>query len=450
MMIFKKAIARRSFLRGIGATIALPLLDSMTPAFAANLDTGKEPTRRMSFFYGPNGRIMKYWTPKTTGTGFEMSRSLAPLEPLRDQVTILSGLNIKAADAIGNEPGGVHARPCAAWLTGLHPKPGGAMGVSVDQHAAKVFSKKTQLASLELAMDSADQLGANDGAYSDAYTKTISWRGPTSPLPMEDNPRKVFERLIGDSTSTDPAVRKLQIQRKQSVLDFVMQDTNRMMRGVGENDKRKLAEYLDSLRDIERRIQLAEEQSSRELPEMDRPAGVPETYSEHAKLMMDLKVLAFQGDLTRVTTFMWGREQGDRAYREIGVRDGHHSLSHHAGFDEAIELCSQIDRFHCELFAYFLDRMQKTQEGDGNLLENSIILLGSGLGDGNAHMHNDVPALVAGGAGGKLKGGRHIKYEGIPFANLHLTLLDLAGVPTEGFLDPEYSFSTGKLDFLSL
>jgi hypothetical protein len=365
-------------------------------------------------------------------------------------MVILSGMNIKAADAIGNEPGGVHARPCAAFLTGIHPKPGGAMGVSADQLAAKKFAAETQFASLELAMDSSDVLGAADGAYSDAYTKTISWRGPTTPLPMEDNPRRVFERLFGESGSTDAAQRVRQAQRKRSILDFVTSEVTRLSTEVGPTDRAKLAEYLEAIRDIERRIQLAEEQASRELPTVDRPAGVPATYSGHAKLMFDLQVLALQGDLTRVLTFMLGREQGDRAYREIGIGDGHHSLSHHAGNPEAIALCAQIDKFHTEMVAHFLNKLRATPDGDGTLLDHSMILYGSALSDGNAHIHNDVPVTLLGGANGKIQGGRHLRYPGQPMSNVLLTVLDIAGVPTEGYLDSKYSDATGKLEGVSL
>ena len=310
MMIFKKAIPRRTFLRGFGATLALPLLDGMVPAFGATGNTAAKPTVRMTFIYGPNGRIMNKWTPTKEGAAFELTPTLEPLAPFRDRLLVLSGLNIKAADPIGNEPGGVHARPCAAFLTGIHPKPGGAMGISADQLAARELGKYTQLGSIELAMDSADVVGAADGAYSDAYTKTISWRSPTTPLPMENNPRKVFERLLGESGSTDPAERLRRIQNNYSILDFVTQDVASLLRDVGPSDRAKLTEYLDATRDIERRIQLAEQQASRELPEMERPAGVPSTYSEHAKLMFDLQVLAYQGDLTRVVTYMLGRESG--------------------------------------------------------------------------------------------------------------------------------------------
>jgi hypothetical protein len=441
-MIFKKAIARRTFLRGVGATVALPLLDGMIPAFAAAVE---DSPVRLTFVYGPNGRIMKKWTPATEGAAYEMTPTLQPLAAFRDRMLVVSGLNIKAADPVGNEPGGVHARPCAAFLTGIHPKPGGAMGISADQLAAKEFGKHTQLASLELAMDSSDVLGAADGAYSDAYTKTISWRGPTTPLPMENNPRRVFERLFGESDRTDPQSRLRQARRNNSILDFLTEEIASLSRDLGPADRGKLNEYLEAVRDVERRIQLAEEQATRELPEMDRPAGVPATYSEHAKLLFDMQVLAFQADLTRVTTFMLGREQGDRAYRELEIGDGHHSLSHHAGNAEAIELCSKIDAFHSEMFAYFLGKLNAARDGDGSLLDRSIIVYGSALSDGNAHVHNDVPMLVVGGRG-QVKMGRHLRFQALPMSNLLLSVLDLAKISIEGYLDGKYSDATGKLD----
>ena len=450
MMIFKKAIPRRTFLRGVGTTLALPMLDSMVPALAAKGNTAAQQPVRLTFTYGPNGRIMNKWTPAKEGAAFELTPTLEPLAPFRDRLLVLSGLNIKAADPIGNEPGGVHARPCAAFLTGIHPKPGGAMGISADQLAARELGKQTQLGSLELAMDSADILGAADGAYSDAYTKTISWRSPTTPLPTENNPRKVFERLLGESANTDPAERLRRIQKKHSILDFVSRDVASLLRDVGPSDRAKLTEYLDATRDIERRIQIAEQQASRKLPEMERPAGVPSTYSEHAKLMFDLQVLAYQGDLTRVVTFMLGRESGDRAYREIGIGDGHHSLSHHSGNAEAIRLCSQVDAFHSKMFAYFLEKMQSTPDGDGSLLDHSIIVYGSALSDGNAHVHNDVPMLLLGGGTSRIQGGRHIRYPGYPMSNLLLTILDRAGIPADGYLDSKYSDATGKLDIVSM
>jgi len=449
MTIFKKAIPRRTFLRGMGATIALPLLDGMVPAFAGALDPAKPPVR-LSFIYGPNGRIPKAWTPVTEGADYEMTRTLAPLAPFRSQMLVLSGLNAKAADPKGNEAGGNHARPCASFLTGVHPQPGKALGTSVDQIAAKEFGKQTQISSLEFSMESADALGKGDGAYSDAYTKTISWRSATQPLPMEDNPRKVFERLFGDTASSDPAERLRQARANRSILDSVTEGVTRLSAEIGAGDRVRLNEYLDSIRDIERRIQLAEDQSSRELPTMEKPPGVPALYSEHAKLLFDLQWLAFQGDLTRVSTFMWGMEQGEGDYREVDVKDGHHASSHHSGIPQLLENCQKIDAFHSTLFAYFLEKLRSTHEGEGTLLDHSLIVYGSGISDGMAHLHNDVPRLLVGGGMGKVKGGRHIRYQGLPASNLLLSVLDFAGLPVGEYLTSETSDATGKLDLLSL
>ena len=447
-MIFKKAIARRTFLRGVGTTLALPLLDGMVPAFAAGSDPAQAV--RTLFMYGPNGRIMKNWTPTIDGSGWEMTPTLEPLAPFRDQMLILSGLDVKAADPWEGEPGGVHARPCAAYLTGIHPKPDQAMGISVDQYIAKEFGKHTQLGSLEISMESSERVGAADGAYSDSYSKTIAWRGPETPLPMEHNPRRVFERLLGENQSTDPAMRRRIVQKNRSILDFVTGEVARLSAEIGPSDRAKLNEYLDAVRDIERRIQLSEEQASREMPEMERPAGKPATVEEHAKLMFDLMALAFQADLTRVITFMWGSEQHEGDYREIGVSDGHHASSHHAGQDYMIENCIKVDAFHSRLFAHLLDRLRSTPDGEGTLLDHSIIVYGSGLSDGMGHVHHDVPTLLVGGGAGRLKGGSHIRYPRLPLSNLHLKILEMVGLRVEDFLDNRYSDATGTLDILSI
>jgi hypothetical protein len=451
MMIFKKAVPRRTFLRGVGTTLALPLLDSMVPAFGATNDAAAKPAVRLSTVFVPNGRIMKKWTPATEGAGFEMTPTLEPLAPFQDQLLVLSGLNIKAADAVGNEPGGVHARPCASFLTGIHPKPGGAVGVSMDQLVAREFGKQTQLASLELGLDS-PEIAADDGSYAAYYMNTISWRSGTTPLPVEINPRAVFERLFGDSDTTDPAERLRRVQKQRSILDSVTQGVARLLGGVGPSDRVKLSEYLDAIRDIERRIQVAEKEtsSSEEQPAMNRPVGIPTLYSEHAQLMFDLQVVSFQSDLTRVTTFMMGREQTDRPFREIGIGDGHHPLSHHKEVPETIALVEQIDLFQSKLFGYYLQKMRSTPDGDGSLLDHSIILYGSSLSNGNFHIHNDVPILLAGGGGGRIKGGRHIRYQGLPLSNLHLSVMDLLKVPVEGYLDSKFSDATGKLELLSV
>ncbi len=454
MMNFKKAIPRRTFLRGVGTTIALPLLDSMVPAFAKPMDEARKPVIRLSTCFVPNGRIMKSWTPAVEGAGFEMSPTLQPLAPFRDHMVVLSGLNIKAADPIGNEPGGVHARPCAAFLTGIHPKPGGAVGISLDQVVAKAYAKETQLASLELGLDS-PEFASTDGSYSAYYLNTISWRSGTTPLPMEINPRAVFERMFGDSDSNDPAERARRVQKERSVLDSVTDGVARLLGASGPSDRAKLSEYLDAIRDIERRIQVAEKATAEEQVAegkqgMERPVGIPTTFAEHSKLMLDLQVVALQSDMTRVISFMMGREQTDRNYREIGIGDGHHPLSHHKEMPENIALVEQIDLYQTKMFAYFLDKLRSTKDGDGSLLDHSIILFGSSLSDANYHVHNNVPMVLAGGAAGQLKGGRHVKYPGLPLSNLHLAILDMMKVPAEGYLDSKYSDATGKLEQLTV
>jgi hypothetical protein len=461
MMIFKKALPRRTFLRGVGTTLALPLLDSMVPAFAAATDPAAKPALRLGYVYLPVGRIMSKWTPKTEGAGFEFTPTLEPLAPFRDQLLVVSGLNIKAADPRPGEAGGNHARPCASYLTGVHSKPGGQLGISVDQVVAKEFGKHTQLASLELGLDPPEFAGGDDGAYSGYYRSTVSWRSASTPLPTEENPRKVFERMFGDSDTADPADRLRRIQRQRSILDSVTRRVARLMGAIGPSDRLKFNEYLDAVRDVERRIQIAEqatapsEQQASGQDEgqdegvMSRPAGVPATYAEHSKLMFDLMLLAYQTDLTRVIAFMMGWEGSNRTYREIGALDGHHSLSHHKGHTEAIAMVEQIDVYQSKQVAYFLEKMRATPDGDGSLLDHSIIICGSALGDGNLHNHNDVPILVVGSAAGQIKGGRHLRYQGLPLSNLHLATLDFMGVPDTDYIDPKQSDATGKLEGLT-
>ncbi|MCZ6750645.1 MAG: DUF1552 domain-containing protein [Acidobacteria bacterium] len=455
MMIFKKAIPRRTFLRGAGTVLALPLLDSMIPALTAAGSTAAKPVLRLGYVYMPIGRIMDKWLPVTEGASYETTPTLEPLAPFRDQSLLLSGLNIKAADPWPGERGGTHARPAAAYLTGVHPAPNKSLGISVDQVVAKETGKHTQLASLELGLDPAEFAGGNEADYSGYYRSTIAWGGPLTPLPTENNPRKVFERLFGDTDSTDPAELLRRIKRQSSILDSVTRRAARMMRAVGSSDRYKLTEYLDAIRDIERRIQVAEksasagEQTSAQDPSaMERPAGIPKTYAEHAKLIFDLMLLAYQTDLTRVITFMMGHEGTNRTYREIGAHDGHHSLSHHKNIAESIAMVEQIDRYQSEMIAYFLEKMRSTSEGDGSLLDHSMIICGSALSDGNLHLHNDVPTLLVGGGVGQLKGGRHIRYPGLPFSNLHLAVLDMFGVSEKGYLS-KGSDATGKLEGLS-
>ena len=446
MMIFKKAIARRAFLRGIGATLALPLLDGMVPAFAGALDQAAKPVRRLGFVYVPNGIIMDKWTPATEGAAFELTPILEPLAAFRENILVLSGLDHKTALALAGEGAGDHARASATFLSGVHPKKtegaGIQAGITVDQFAAQKLGKETQLMSLELALDSTEVVGSCDGGYSCAYTNTLSWRTATTPLPMSNKPRAVFERLFGDSDSTNPKERLARIQRDRSILDFVTQDVTRLVKELGAEDRSKLTEYLEAIRDVERRIQMAEEQSSRELPTLQRPIGVPAKFTEHAKIMADLQVLAWQTDMTRVTTYMMGQESNTRVYDELGFSDSYHPLTHHQRDANKIAKVIQIDILHTQMFAYLLEKLRSTADGEGSLLDHSIIVYGCGISDGNLHTHDNLPILVAGGGAGQLKGGRHLRYANDPPAtNLYVTLLDKLGIPVESFGD-----STGKLE----
>lgn len=447
-MIFKKAIPRRTFLRGIGVTLALPLLDGMVPAFAGPADTAAKPAVRLGFVYVPNGIIMENWTPTTEGATFELTPILEPLAPFRDRLLVLSGLDHKAGMALPGEGGGDHARASATWLTGAHPKKTDGRdfqaGISVDQIAAKELGKQTQLASLEIALETTASVGACDNGYSCAYNN-LSWRGPTTPLPMENHPRALFERLFGESDSTDPAEMLVRTRRNRSVLDSVTKAVAELAAGLGPRDRAKLAEYVDAIRDVERRIQRAEEQASKELPTLDRPAGIPSSFEEHAKLMFDLQVLAYQCDLTRVITFMLSRENSYRAYPEIGIADGHHPLSHHQNDASKVAKVTKINTYHAKTFAYFVEKLSATPDGDGSLLDHSMIVYGSSLSNGNLHLHVNLPLLLVGGGAGQIKGGRHLRYPAdTPMANLHLTLLDMLGIHEENLGD-----STGRAELRS-
>ena len=445
MMIFKKAIPRRTLLRGMGAAFALPLLDGMIPAFG---DTASKPAARLSTVYVPNGMIMESWTPAKEGAGFELSPILQPLAPFRDRLVVVSGLSHMIAERRAGEVSGPHSRSSGGYLTGVHTDKSSDIraGISMDQIAAAEIGKHTQLSSMELSMESAFVGGQCDGNLSCAYTNTISWRTPTTPMPMESNPRAVFERMFGDSNSTDPAERLARARNNRSVLDSVIQDSARLVTGLGPSDRAKLTQYFDAIRDVERRIQMGEEKASKELPTLERPAGVPANFEEHAKLMFDLQVLAYQIDLARVITFMMGHELSGRTFREIGISDPHHPLSHHANDPEKIAKVVQINLYHVKAFAYFLDRLKSTPDGDGSLLDHIIILYGASLGDPNTHGNSDLPALLAGGGGGRLKGGRHLRYpKEPPITNLYLTMLEMLGAPVESLGD-----STGKLELLSV
>jgi hypothetical protein len=437
MIITKKAIPRRTVLRGLGASLALPLLDGMVPAFAALRATAAAPVPRFGVVYVPNGMMIDHWTPATEGTGFEFKSIMKPLQPFGDQLRVLSGLH-------GVESEGPHARASTRFLTGVPSKRADGAdlhaSVSMDQLIARVQGQHTQLASLELAIDGRDFAGSCDDGFSCAYTNTIAWSSESTPLPMENNPRVVFERLFGDTGSTNPAVRQARLLKDASLLDSVTERAADLQRGLGPQDRSKLNQYLDAVRDVERRIQKAEEQSSRELPVMDQPAGVPATFGEHARLMFDLQALAYQTDLTRVTTFMLGREITGRTYAEIGVPDAHHPISHHQSDPEKFVKLTKINTYHVSLFAEFLEKLRATPDGDGSLLDHVTILYGAGMSDPNSHGSRNLPlALVGGGA--RAGGARHIKYaEDTPLANLHLTLLDKMGVRID-----RLGHSTGRL-----
>jgi len=441
--IFKKCIPRRTFLRGAGTALALPVLDAMFPASASAAQTGSGRATRLSFFTVPNGIIMEKWTPAASGSGFELSPILEPLAAFKDRLLVISGLANNEAHKLEFEIAGDHPRACSAYLTGTHPKmTSGAdirCGVSVDQIAAKEFGKYTQLSSLEMGLESS-LLGACESAYSCVYYNTISWAAPTTPLPMENRPRAIFERLIGDST--DPGERAARLQEHRSILDLVSEDLKRLMRSVGETDRAKLDQYADAVRSVERRIQVAEQQSSKELPAMEKPIGIPEKFSDYAKLMMDLQVLAFQADVTRVGTFMIGHEMSGRAYPELGFGDPHHSLTHHQGDTSKIEKVVKVNVFHTTLFNYLLERMKSVPDGDGTLLDHSLILYGSPLSDGNMHTYKDLPVLLITPGVAAMRGGRHLRYpKDTPVANLYLALLEKLGIQAETFGD-----STGRLE----
>ncbi len=443
-----KHLPRRTFVKGMGIAIGLPMLDAMTPAFARATLAAPVPVR-LAFVYVPNGIVMKDWRPKVVGKGFEFPRILKPLESFREDLFVLSGLDEQNGNALGDGPGD-HARAGAAYLTGVHcKKTGGAdihNGISADQIAAKELGSRTRYPSIELGCEDSRTVGDCDSGYSCAYTNSISWRAQATPMPPELNPRMVFERLFGTGDfSLDAETRARRAQYRKSILDFVRDDTQRLAGTLGLPDRRKLDEYLSAVREIEQRIQTTEKDTRPVTPAIEKPAGIPITLPDYAKLMYDLQVVAFQADLTRVTTLMLGREGSMRVYPEIGIPDPHHPLTHHRNNPDWIEKVTQINCLHTELFAYFLKKLQSTPDGDGSLLDHSMIVYGSGLSDGNRHSHEDLPVLLAGRGDGSLKPGRHIVYpSGTPITNLYLTLLDRVGVHPE-----EIGDSTGKVDHLT-
>ena len=441
MIVLRKSIPRRTVLRGLGASLALPLLDGMIPALTARGQTAAAPVHRFGVVYVPNGMVMENYLPATEGASFELTPTLQALAPFRSRTTVLSGLNCVPSPG---RPGGAHAKASTRYLTDISPPTSETWldaGISMDQILANELGKETQLASLELAIENSDTAGACDVGFACAYTNTISWRSANTPLPMQHNPRAVFERLFGDAGSTDARARLARLRQQRSVLDSVRQEIAGLSSALGPSDRGKLTEYLDSVRDVERRIERAESQSGRELPVLDRPAGAPASYEEHVKLMFDLEVLAYQLDLTRVITIMLGREFSGMTYPQIGVPDAHHPVTHHALEPEKIAKVAKINAYHVQLFAYLLDRLRATPDGDGTLLDHITLMYGTGLSDCNAHSVTNVPVVLTGGGAGWLKGGRHIRYNSLPLANLHLTLLDRFGVHWDRLGD-----STGRVD----
>lgn len=443
MIITKKAISRRTVLRGMGVTLALPLLDAMVPALTAMAQTAAQPINRYGFFYMPNGVAMNhtdvnYWKPTTAGADFEFSTILKPLEPFRDQLTVVSGLHNRAAESLG-DGNGDHTRSTGSWLTGTHIKrtEGSDLraGISVDQAIAGQFRKDTPLPSLELAILPNSVTGGCDTGYSCAYGTTLSWASPTTPLPTQSSPRLVFEQLFGDG---GPASAQLAAARtKNSILDSAIDEMARLRTRLGPADRSTVSDYLDVLREVERRIQQTEAKNALSpLPEYERPGiGVPERFDDHAKLMFDLQHLAFQADITRVTTFMFGGEQRARMYPEIGLNESHHGMSHHGNNPENLAKYTRLCTWHVGLFGYLIDKMRATPDGDGNLLDHSMMMIGGGMSDGNIHSHMDVPIALVGGAGG-IKGNNHVVTPlGTPLSNLLVSLVNKAGIPVESFGD---------------
>jgi len=444
--IFRRHLARRTFLRGAGATLALPFLDAMRPAFARAASVA--PPVRLSFAYVPNGIIMPDWKPAAEGSAYAFTRILQPLEPLREDVLVLSGLAHNNANELGDGPGD-HARAAACFLTGVHPKKTAGAdirnGVSTDQIVAQALAAETRLPSLELGCEESRTVGNCDSGYSCAYTNSISWRSETTPMPPETNPRLAFERLFGDADNADPAARAQRARERTSILDVVAARSRELMGQLGPGDRRKLDEYQYAVREIERQIQRAETDTRQVAPPIERPSGIPETFAEYLKLMYELQVIAFQADLTRVATLMVGREGSLQSYPEIGVPDPHHPLTHHQNNPEWVEKVTRINVHHMELFAHFVSRLKATPDGDGTLLDHSMVVYGSAIADGNKHTHEALPVLLAGRGGGGIKSGRHVVYaKQTPLTNLYLTLLDRMGVRPETIGD-----STGRVEHLS-
>ena len=439
--IQKKAISRRTVLRGIGATMALPLLDAMVPAATATEKTAANPVCRLGYIFMPMGCDLSRWKPSGDDLRGELPPILSSLDPIREHVTVIGDLEL------ANAYPGSHATSNSAFLSAAKAKHTEStdyfLGTTADQIAAKHIGQSTQLPSMELSMDLMQTVGQCDNGYACVYQNNLSWSSPTTPLPSEAHPRIVFESMFGEGGSATE--RRAELRKKASLLDWVTEDIARLKREVGASDRDKINQYLDSVREVERRIKKAEaDAADNELPDLDRPLGVPASYADHARLMFDLQVLAMQADITRVITFQLARETSNRSYPELGVPESHHPLSHHGNDETKIAKMAKINQFHVSLFAGFLENLSKTPDGNGTLLDHALILYGSGMGNPNTHDHSNLPILVAGGAAGGMKGGRHIQYgRKTPLANLHLTLLNKAGVEIDRFAD-----SNGKVDEL--
>ncbi|MDB4387126.1 DUF1552 domain-containing protein [Akkermansiaceae bacterium] len=431
--ITKKALPRRTFLKGIGASFSLPLLDAMVPAATASEKIAAINTKRLGYIFMPMGCDQSRWTPQSETTLDKLSPILQSLKDVRDETTVLTNMELRPAYP------GSHATSNSSFLSAAQAKVTESsdyyLGTTADQVAAKQIGQQTQLPSLELAMDLLQTVGQCDNGYACVYQNNLSWSSPTTPLPAEAHPRLVFESLFGEGGT--PEQRRAALQKRASLLDSVSEDMKRLRRGLGANDRARVTDFLDSIREVERRIQQAElDTTEKLLPDLDRPMGVPAAYADHARLMFDLQLLAFQGDITRVTTFQIARETSNRSYPEIGIPDPHHPLSHHGNDPKKIEKLSKINAFHVSLFAEYLEKLKATPEGNGSLLDNSLLLFGSGIGNPNVHDHTNLPIIVAGGGSSGMKGNRHIRYEKPePLANLHLSLLDKAGVKLDSFGD---------------
>ena len=447
MFISKMALPRRTFLRGMGVTLALPLLDAMVPASTALAKTAAKPVRRLGFVYVPNGAVMKHWQPEGEGKLTQLSPTLMPLQPFQDQVIVPIGLSQKQAEALG-DGNGEHSRAGTVWLSGVHPKETEGAdvrnGTTADQIAAQHIGGDTPLTSLELAMEQTYLIGNCDNGYSCVYTNSISWRTPTTPNPHETNPRIVFQRMFGDGAT--PEERLAQMREDRSILDWVTSDVASLKNKLGAADQSSVNEYLESVRALERRLQVAESKHGETLLDLpERPVGAPESYDEHAKLMFDLVALAFRADITRVFVFTLGKEQTNRAYPELGVNAAHHSVSHHQHDDLKFEQGHKVNQYHISLTAHLLDALKSTPDGDGNLLDHSLVLHGGGISDANEHSHIDLPLVMVGGAGG-VKGGRILRHSiDTPMNNLLLAMLERVGVNTDRFGDATDTLHLGPL-----